>query len=94
LISSCNQYELTINIRDSNFTSAQLAQEHYLTGTLGATAFGALFLFSVRPVRTRAFEFFLILHICLVAIYLACAYLHQPKYVSYFSVLDKLLTAL
>ena len=53
-----------------------------MTGVLGSTAFGAMFLFSLRPVRTHAYEFFLILHICLVAIYLVSSYLHQPKYVS------------
>lgn len=61
---------------------------------LGSTAFGAIFLFSLRPVRAHAFEFFSILHICLVALYLTCSYLHQPKYESYFLVFDKLLIAL
>ena len=76
---TCQIYELTVC--ENSFPSAKLADGHYLTGVVGATAFGALFLFSVRPVRTHAFEFFLALHICLVAIYLVCSYLHQPKYV-------------
>lgn len=66
----------------NSFSPAKLAQEKYMTGVLGSTAFGAMFLFSLRPVRTHAYEFFLILHICLVAIYLVSSYLHQPKYVS------------
>jgi ferric-chelate reductase len=82
LVRSCDVNELTVH--ENSFPSARLAQEHFLTGALAATAFGALFLFSLRPVRTHAFEFFLILHICLVTIYLTCAYLHQPKHVSYF----------
>ena len=82
LISFCDVYELTF--RENSFPSAKLFQEHYLTGMVGSAAFGAIFLFSLRPVRTHAFEFFLILHICLVGVFLTCTYLHQPKYVIFF----------
>jgi ferric-chelate reductase len=92
LVNSCeNVYDLTI--RETSFATSRLVQQHYLTGTIGATAFGALFLFSLRPVRTHAFEFFLILHICLVAVFLVCSYLHQPQCVSDLVGLDKPLTA-
>ena len=61
---------------------------------VASSAFGAIFLFSLRPVRAHAFEFFLVLHICLVGVFLACSYLHQPKYVTSFWVFDRLLIAL
>lgn len=61
------------------FTPPKLAAEKYLTGTMATVAFGAIFLTSLRPVRTHAFEFFLIMHICLVAIFLSGIYFHQPK---------------
>ncbi|KIM25520.1 hypothetical protein M408DRAFT_315075 [Serendipita vermifera MAFF 305830] len=61
------------------FTADKLAAQNYLTGTMAAVAIGAIFLTSLRPVRTHAFELFLILHICLIAIFLAGLYFHQPK---------------
>ncbi len=91
LISSCDVYELTV--RENSFSPAKMIQERYLTGVVGSTAFGAIFLFSLRPVRANAFELFLILHICLAALYLTCSYLHQPKYVTYFLVFNRLLIA-
>jgi len=85
-------YKLTVC--ENSFSPAKLVQDHYLTGVIGTAAFGALFLSSLRPVRTHAFELFMVLHVLLVAVYLTGAYLHQPKSVFYFSVLDKLLTRL
>ncbi|PVF96481.1 hypothetical protein CPB86DRAFT_507131 [Serendipita vermifera] len=61
------------------FTPANLAQQKYTSGALAAVAFGAIFLSSVRPIRTHAFELFLILHICLISTFLAGLYYHQPK---------------
>ena len=66
-------YHRVLLIRFSSFTPPKLAAEKYLTGTMATVAFGAIFLTSLRPIRTHAFEFFLILHICLIAYVLQVA---------------------
>ncbi|KAG8760253.1 hypothetical protein FRC14_003551, partial [Serendipita sp. 396] len=62
-----------------SFSRANLTQERYYTGVMGTVAFGAIFLTSLRPARSNAFELFLIIHIILVAVFLAGMYFHQPE---------------
>lgn len=54
-----------LTVLTSRMTPRILAMLVYWTGVMGTVAFGAIFLFSLRPIRNRAFEFFLYLHILL-----------------------------
>ncbi|KAG8803422.1 hypothetical protein FRC16_005354 [Serendipita sp. 398] len=58
---------LIANTSLRSFSRANLTQERYYTGVMGTVAFGAIFLTSLRPARSNAFELFLIIHIILVA---------------------------
>ncbi|RDB22637.1 putative ferric reductase transmembrane component [Hypsizygus marmoreus] len=48
-------------------------------GAVGLTAFSLATVLAIRPIRHMAFEFFLVSHVVLIAIFLICGYFHARE---------------